>query len=70
MSADIFNLWISHGKKAVDGEYAYMVVPDKTLSEFQTFVSTQTFNIVQNTTAVQAVRVNNLYAVVFHCLER
>ena len=67
ISADIFSIRISHGKKAADGKYAYMVVPGKTLDEFQTFVSTQTFNIMKNTPAVQAVQVNNLYAVVFHC---
>lgn len=66
ISADIFNLWISHGKKATNGKYAYMVVPDKSLEEFQKFTTTQTFHIVKNTSAVQAVKSNYLYAVVFY----
>ena len=66
ISADVFSLWMSHGKKATEGEYAYMVVPDKTLDEFRTFATTQTFNIVKNTPTVQAVKLQHLYAVVFH----
>lgn len=66
VSADIFNLWINHGKKAANGEYAYMIVPDKSLDEFQKFATTQAFNIVKNTSAVQAVKSNHLYAVVFY----
>lgn len=66
ISADIFNLWISHGVKAKEGKYAYMVVPDRSLKEFQTFAATQNYKIIQNSSAVQAVRVNHQYAVVFY----
>lgn len=66
ISADIFNLWISHGKKATNGKYAYMIVPDKSLDEFQKFTTTQTINIVNNTPEVQAVKSRHMYAVVFY----
>lgn len=66
ISAEIFNLRINHGKKAANGEYAYMVVPDKSLDEFRKFTTTQTIHIVKNTPAVQAVKSNHLYAAVFY----
>lgn len=66
LSADVFNLWISHGVKPKDGTYAYMVVPDKSLEDFRSFVSTQSYQIIQNTIALQAVKLKNQYAVVFY----
>lgn len=57
ISADIFNLWISHGTKAKEGKYAYMVVPDRTLEEFRTFAAAQNYKIIQNSSVVQAVKV-------------
>lgn len=66
ISADIFNLWISHGVKAKEGKYAYMVVPDKSLEEFRTFTATQNYKIIQNSSVVQAVKLNQQYAIVFY----
>lgn len=66
VSADIFNLWISHGKKAENEKYAYMVVPDKKPDEFRKFITTQTFNIIKNTSEIQAVKIDQMYAVVFY----
>lgn len=66
INANIFNLWINHGEKATNGEYGYMVVPDRTLAQFQTFIKTQTFHIIRNTKDVQAVKQKNLFAAVFH----
>ena len=66
ISADIFNLWISHGTKVKEGQYAYMVVPDRSLEEFRTFAATQDYKIIRNGAAAQAVRLNRQYAVVFY----
>ena len=66
ISADIFNLWISHGVKAKEGKIAYMVVPDKSLEEFRTVTATQNYKIIQNSSVVQAVKLNQQYAIVFY----
>lgn len=66
LSADVFSLWISHGAKVKEGEYAYMVVPDKSLEDFRAFAATQHYEIIQNTATVQAVKLNHQYAVVFY----
>lgn len=66
VSDDVFNLWIDHGKKVKDGEYVYMVVPDKSLEDFQSFVATQNYKIIENSVTVQAVKLNHQYAVVFY----
>lgn len=66
VSDAVFNLWIDHGKKVKDGEYAYMVVPDKSLEDFQSFVATQNYKIIENSVTVQAVKLNHQYAVVFY----
>lgn len=66
VSGDVFNLWIDHGTKVKDGTYAYMVVPDKSLEDFRNFVATQSYKIIQNTTALQAIKMNQQYAVVFY----
>ena len=67
ISADIFNLWISHGVKAKEGKYAYMVVPDKSLEEFRTFTATQNYKIYfQNSSVVQAVQLNSAVCYCFY----
>lgn len=68
LSADIFNLWINHGRKAVDDTYAYMVVPDKSLADFKEFVEDHSYKIVKNTPDVQAIKLekSQAYAVVFY----
>lgn len=42
-----------------------MVVPDKSLEEFRTFTATQNYKIIQNSSVVQAVKLNQQYAIVF-----
>ena len=43
-----------------------MVVPDKSLEDFQSFVATQNYKIIENSVTVQAVKLNHQYAVVFY----
>ena len=52
--------------KVKEGQYAYMVVPDRSLEEFRTFAATQDYKIIRNGAAAQAVRLNRQYAVVFY----
>lgn len=66
VSDDVFNLWVNHGKEIRGGKYAYMVVPDKSLGDFQTFAATQDYKIIKNTDTIQAVKLNHQYAVVFY----
>ncbi|GCB33965.1 polysaccharide lyase family 8 super-sandwich domain-containing protein [Bacteroides faecalis] len=68
LSGDIFNLWVDHGTKASDGHYAYMLVPDCTLKNFRSFVKKHTYEIISNTSFLQAVRLKKeqIYAAVFY----
>lgn len=68
LSADIFNLWINHGKKAMDATYAYMVVPDQSLPDFENFVTAHTYKIIKNTADIQAVKLEKAqaYGIVFY----
>ncbi|KAA6329298.1 Unsaturated glucuronyl hydrolase [termite gut metagenome] len=64
----IFSLWISHGTTPKNGEYQYMVVPDKTIENFKEYAQNHGFVIVRNDNKVQAVRndKNNKMGIVFH----
>ena len=68
LSGELFNLWISHGKQANGESYAYMVVPDKSLADFRSFVSNHTYEVVKNTADIQAVKCGKTqcYAIVFY----
>lgn len=68
LSADIFNLSLSHGRNAKDGTYAYMVVPDQSLNDFRFFAANHSYRIMKNTPAIQAVKCEKTfsYAIVFY----
>lgn len=65
---DVFSLWISHGRTPVDDSYAYIVMPDKPLSYFESGSINHGFEIIKNTAAIQAVKnsIYNSYAIIFY----
>jgi chondroitin AC lyase len=65
---DVFSLWLSHSTTPMNESYTYIVMPDKPLSYFKNGSINHGFEIVKNTTTIQAVKnsVFNSYAVVFY----
>jgi chondroitin AC lyase len=56
ITKDVFTLWFSHGKNAVNGSYAYIVVPGKnTAEEMEAYRQRDGAEIYANTDSVQAV---------------
>lgn len=68
VAKNVFSLWIDHGNAPQDATYQYIVVPDKSLSEFQSYDQNNHFVIVQNDTTIQAVRNDSThqYGIVFY----
>jgi chondroitin AC lyase len=67
ISGNVFKLWINHGVKPSDANYAYMVVPDIDVKEMNTYKK-QPIKIIENTNSIQAVKDEQLQMiqVVFH----
>ncbi|KAA6301077.1 MAG: Chondroitinase-AC [Candidatus Ordinivivax streblomastigis] len=56
VSADVFTLWMNHGKAANKAQYAYIVVPNKkTTAEMDAYTASQNIEIMANTDSVQVV---------------
>lgn len=68
VSRKIFSLWQEHGNAPVNENYGYVVMPDRSLPAFEKEAAEKDFEIIKNTTEIQAVR--NLamqsYGVVFY----
>jgi chondroitin AC lyase len=67
----VFSAWISHGTTPENGEYQYIVVPDKTVEDFQAYTQNHGFVVVRNDNKVQAVRndKSKQAGIVFHAGE-
>ncbi|MEM9081158.1 MAG: polysaccharide lyase family 8 super-sandwich domain-containing protein, partial [Verrucomicrobiota bacterium] len=52
---NMFRLWIDHGVNPVGDTYAYVVLPDVTVSELQAYVANPPVQVVANSGGVQAV---------------
>jgi len=65
---NIFSIWFNHSTTPANRSYYYIVMPDKTLSAFQSAVANHGFVLVQNDANIQAIRNSALqnYAVIFH----
>lgn len=63
-TANVFSMWVDHGKALNGGTYQYAVIPDISLNNFRNL--TNPFHVVSNDNVVQAVRyLDNTYAVSF-----
>ncbi|MNW78908.1 Chondroitinase-AC precursor [compost metagenome] len=66
---NVFTLWLKHGVTPQNGNYAYVVVPNKnTAEEMSNYVAKNDITILSNTSQIQAVRHNNLnlHSFIFH----
>ncbi len=53
--ADVFSLWIDHGVKPTNGEYAYIALPSVTEAEAAAYAESNPITILANTKEMQAV---------------
>ncbi len=61
VTKDVFTLWYKHGLNPTNGNYAYIVVPNKAnSSEMQSYVAKNDIQILENSTNIQAVRHKSL----------
>jgi chondroitin AC lyase len=68
-SKNVFTLWFNHGKKVQDGNYAYIVVPEKDNAEaMDAYLAENKVKIVSNTEAIQAVwhKGLDIFGIVFY----
>ena len=56
ISADLFCLWIDHGKTCQKKSYSYIVLPDTDISGAKDYVQNPAIEILSNTPTIQAVR--------------
>lgn len=49
-------MWIDHGEQVSDGMYSYVILPNKTKEELESYASNPDIDILRNTKSVQAVR--------------
>ncbi|SOD19604.1 polysaccharide lyase family 8 super-sandwich domain-containing protein [Pedobacter xixiisoli] len=66
---NVFTLWLKHGVTPQNGNYAYVVVPNKnTAEEMNNYVVKNDITILSNTSQIQAVRHKklNLHSFIFH----
>jgi len=56
ITRDVFSLWFNHGTAPANANYASVVVPAKTRTQFDAFRAANPISILENTAALQAVR--------------
>ncbi|MDL2247573.1 polysaccharide lyase beta-sandwich domain-containing protein [Bacteroides sp. OttesenSCG-928-J23] len=68
LTEKIFSLWAEHGNAPVDESYCYIVMPDRSLPEFEQQAGNHGFEILSNTSGVQAIRNTAMhnYGIVFY----
>lgn len=53
---NFFEMWFSHGNAPTDGTYAYAILPKMTANETQAYANNPKFEILSNTSSIQAVK--------------
>jgi hypothetical protein len=64
----VFNVAISHGSSPTNGQYQYIVAPDRSLEDFRQYAANHGYVTVQNDQVIQAVRNDGIgkAGIVFH----
>ncbi len=55
-----FELWLSHGSKPTNGQYSYVMLPEKTAEETQAYTRSPDVEIVKATTSLHVVKEKKL----------
>jgi len=56
ITRDVFSLWFDHGRSPSGQSYAYVLLPNASPSQTQSYANNPTVRVVSNTAAQQAVR--------------
>jgi chondroitin AC lyase len=56
ITRDVFSLWFDHGRSPSGQSYAYVLLPNASASQTQSYANKPTVRVVSNTAAQQAVR--------------
>ncbi len=56
VTADVFTAWFDHGSQPTNKSYAYVVLPNSTAAQLDSYVSSPTLKVLSNSTQVQAVQ--------------
>jgi len=56
VTRDYFSLWFDHGKNPLNGTYAYVLLPGKTVDGLKAYAAAPNIEILFNTPTVQAVK--------------
>lgn len=59
-AADVFSLWIDHGKQVSAGQYDYVIVPGIESAGLEAYAKARAVRVLRNTPALQAVRHDEL----------
>ena len=64
----VFSSWIGHGNMPSGNKYEYIVVPSKSLEQFESWVDSIPLKMISNTTDIQAFQETNkkVYGIVFY----
>ncbi len=68
VSKNVFSIWLNHGTMPINDTYQYIVAPNKTLAQTESFANNHGFQVAQNDPKAQAIKNTklNLYFVVFY----
>jgi hypothetical protein len=66
VKATVFSAWFNHGTAPTNQQYAYVVMPAKSLETFKAEADNTQFAINQNTPDIQAISYKNYYGIVFY----
>ncbi|GAB6121462.1 polysaccharide lyase family 8 super-sandwich domain-containing protein [Dysgonomonas termitidis] len=56
LTEKVFSLWVDHGNKPQNSSYAYIVMPDVSISNFEQKAKQHGFEVLENTSRLQVVR--------------
>ncbi|MFD0716049.1 polysaccharide lyase family 8 super-sandwich domain-containing protein [Paenibacillus sp. GCM10027626] len=60
VTRNYLTLWMDHGSNPIDNEYAYILLPNRSSAETQSYSSSSDIEILHNTKEIQAVKEKNL----------
>lgn len=68
ITAPIFSIWLNHGTAPDNATYQYIVAPNKTIQEMESYAQNTGLEIKKNDSKGQIVysKINNLYAIVMY----
>lgn len=68
ITAPIFSIWLNHGTTPDNATYQYIVAPNKTIKEMESYTQNTGLEIKKNDSKGQIVysKINNLYAIVMY----